>query len=191
MESSMPNDAPLKILGICGSLRRESFNAALLNALPELCPPDMTIEAYGRLRDFPLYNQDDQQVGFPAAARALADAIRRSDGVIIVSPEYNFSVPGVLKNAVDWVSRVPDQPFKNKPVLLQSASVGPLGGARVQYHLRQILVFLDAIVFTRPEIFVGSAATRFEGGALTDETTRNLIRQQLAGFAEFARRVTP
>ena len=187
----MASNPNLNVLGICGSLRRNSHNGAVLRALPELCPPHMTITLYDGLGAFPLFNQDDQETaGFPEPAKALGDAVRASDGVIFVSPEYNFSVPGVLKNAIDWVSRLPDQPFKNKPILLQSASVGPLGGARVQYHLRQVMVFLEAIVFTRPEIFVGSAATKIQDRRLADEATRALITQQLASFSQFIARVS-
>jgi chromate reductase len=93
--------------------------------------------------------------GFPAAVTAMSDAIRAADGVIITTPEYNYSLPGALKNAIDWVSRIKDQPFGGKPVAIQSASPGPLGGGRVQYHLRTMLVFLNSIVFNTPEIFVG------------------------------------
>lgn len=186
----MASNPNVNILGICGSLRKNSHNAAVLRALPELCPPNMTITPYSGLGAFPLFNQDDQETtGFPEPAKQLGEAVRASDGVILVSPEYNFSIPGVLKNAIDWVSRLPDQPFKNKPILLQSASVGPLGGARVQYHLRQTMVFLEALVFTRPEIFVGSAATKIQDGRLAYEATRSLIAQQLAGFAQFIARV--
>jgi chromate reductase len=110
--------------------------------------------------------------------------------VIIVTPEYNYSCPGVLKNAIDWVSRLPNQPFANKPVAIQTATQGPLGGARVQYHIRQMLIFLDAVTFGRPEIFVGSVQTKVDAakGELTDEATRTIIRQQLEGFAKFISR---
>ena len=186
----MSSNEPLTILGISGSLRGQSFNSAVLRTLPELCPPQMTIELFSGLGDFPLFNQDEQEsAGLPAVAQRLGDAVRRSNGVVIVTPEYNFSIPGVLKNAIDWVSRLPDQPFRNKPVLVQSASPGPLGGARVQYHLRQTMVFLEALVFTRPEIFVGSAASKIRDGRVVDETTRSLISKQLDGFATFVRRV--
>jgi chromate reductase len=182
---------PLDVLGICGSLRSGSFNAAVLRTLPELCPANMTLSAHsGGIGDFPLYNADVQSgSGFPAAVTALADAIRAADGLVIVSPEYNYSVPGVLKNALDWVSRVPEQPLKNKPVLIQSASPGFLGGVRMQYHLRQIMVFLDAIVFTRPEVIISSAADRIKDGRLVDETTRNLVAKQLEAFGHFIVRV--
>jgi chromate reductase len=121
---------------------------------------------------------------------ALADAIRAADGVIIVTPEYNFSIPGGLKNALDWVSRLKEQPFVGKPVALQSASPGPVGGARMQYHLRQSLVFLDALTMNKPEIFVANCASKFDEktGELKDQTTQNFIKQQLENFVKFIRR---
>jgi chromate reductase len=111
--------------------------------------------------------------------------------VVIVTPEYNYSVPGVLKNALDWVSRVPNQPFINKPVALQSAAISTLGGGRAQYHMRQIMVFLDAIVFNKPEVFIAVSKTKVdeEKGILTDQPTRDIIKQQLAAFATFIGRV--
>lgn len=179
------------VLMICGSLRKGSFNRALMNALPSLAPPNMKLTEAPSFRNFPLYDADLQAAGFPADVMALADAIRASDGVIIITPEYNYSIPGALKNAIDWVSRLADQPFKEKPVAIQSATGGPLGGARMQYHLRQALIFLNAFTFGTPEIFVGSAQTRFDEKTLelTDETTKKFVAQQLAGFAKFIERV--
>ena len=118
---------------------------------------------------------------------ALADAVAAADGVIFVTPEYNFSVPGGLKNALDWVSRLPDQPFAGKPVAIQTASPGPVGGARVQYHLRQIMVFLDAMVMNKPEVFVGLAGQRIDAdaGRLADEDSRKFVGDQLAAFATY------
>ena len=178
------------VITICGSLRKGSFNRMLANALPGLAPAGMTITASPSI-EMPLYNADLQAEGWPAPVTALGDAIRAADGVIIVTPEYNYSVPGALKNAIDWVSRLKDQPFANKPVCLQSASQGPLGGARMQYHARTMMVFLDAFVFIKPEIFVGGAAQRFDEktGELKDEATRNIIKQQLEGFEAFIARV--
>jgi chromate reductase len=129
----------MNIVAICGSLRSGSYNAMLVRTLPLLAPDGMTISAAPSLADIPPYDADVQAEGFPASVVALGDIIARADGVIIVTPEYNYSMPGVLKNAIDWLSRLPEQPFKNKPVALQSASQGALGGARAQYHLRQVL----------------------------------------------------
>ena len=125
--------------------------------------------------------------GIETSVNDLADAIRAADGVLIVTPEYNWSIPGVLKNAIDWVSRLEEQPFKDKPVAIQSASQGPLGGARMQYHLRMALTFSDALLFGRPEIFVGLAATKFDKDTLElkDQPTKDVIKMQIAAFAKF------
>ncbi|MCZ7657911.1 MAG: NAD(P)H-dependent oxidoreductase [Xanthobacteraceae bacterium] len=182
--------AETNVISICGSLRKGSFNRILARALPALAPAGMRITEAPSFADFPIYNADLQnEKGFPAPVTALADAVRAADGVIIVTPEYNFSMPGGLKNALDWVSRIKDQPFKEKPVALQSAAPGPVGGARVQYHLRQTLVFLDAMTFTRPEIFVAHCASKLdEARGITDEATRNFVTSQLEAFAAFIAR---
>jgi chromate reductase, NAD(P)H dehydrogenase (quinone) len=121
----------------------------------------------------------------------LTNAIRAADGVIFITPEYNFTIPGALKNALDWISRTDDQPFKDKPVAIQSATGGPLGGARMQYHMRMAMTFLNAFVFGTPEIFVGLAQTKFDERTLElkDESTKKIITQQLAAFARFIERV--
>ena len=183
----------LNVLVICGSLRKKSYNAALVRALPALAPEGMTLTAAPRVDTMPHYNHDDQDAtGFPATATKLADAIRAADGVIFVTPEYNYGIPGGLKNAIDWVSRIKDQPFKDKPVAIQSATGGPMGGARMQYHLRQAMVFLTAFTFNTPEIFVGSAPTKFDEKTLEfkDEAGIKFITQQLAAFAGFIRKVS-
>ena len=178
------------IVSVCGSLRRGSYNRMLMQALPGLAPPGMSIAEAPAFTGFPLYNADVQAAGFPADVAALADAVRAADGVIFCTPEYNFSLPGGLKNALDWVSRLPNQPFAGKPVAIQSVSPGPLGGARVQYDLRRMLLFLDAATLVKPEVFVGGCASRFDEttGALTDEATRGFVEQQLAAFASFIER---
>src|SRR5215475_7092923 len=180
--------AGLNVVSICGSLRKGSYNAIVQRALPALAPEGMTIKPAPSFAEFPLYNADVQNsTGFPAPVNVLADAIRAADGVIFCTPEYNFSIPGGLKNAIDWVSRLPNQPFAGKPVALQSASPGPVGGARVQYDLRRAMMFLDAFTLNKPEIFIGNFASKFDEktGELKDETTRNFIKQQLAAFAAF------
>jgi chromate reductase len=181
----------LKVLVICGSLRKGSYNAALARALPELAPPSMTFTPSPAFDVMPMYNSDIQEAsGFPPAAEDLAAAIRAADGVVIVSPEYNWTIPGALKNAIDWVSRMKDQPFKEKPVAIQSCSQGPLGGSRMQYHMRMALTYLNAFTFGTPEVIVATAQTKFDKDMkLTDETTRNFVKQQLAGFAKFIERV--
>jgi chromate reductase len=186
-------DIALNVLTICGSLRKGSYNAIVQRALPSLAPEGMTIRAAPSFAEFPLYNADVQNsTGFPAPVNILADAIQAADGVIIVSPEYNFSIPGGLKNAIDWVSRLPTQPFAGKPIALQSASPGPLGGARVQYDLRRAMVFLDAFTLNKPEIFIGNCTTKLDEttGEIKDDVTRNFIKQQLAAFAKFIAQVS-
>src|ERR687888_1223929 len=183
--------ANLNVLSICGSLRKGSFNAMVQRLLPSLAPDGMTIKPAPAFAEFPLYNADIQNsTGFPAPVNTLADAIRAADGVIFCSPEYNFSIPGGLKNAIDWVSRLQDQPFAGKPIAIQSASPGPLGGGRVQYDLRRAMVFVDALTLNKPEVFVGNCASKIDEttGELKDDTTRNFIRQQLEAFAKFVER---
>jgi len=182
----------LNVITVCGSLRKGSFNAALARALPGLAPSELSIKPAPAWVDMPIYNFDDQNTtGIPAAVTAWADAIRAADGVIVVSPEYNWGIPGGLKNAIDWVSRLKDIPFTNKPVALQSCSGGLLGGARMQYHLRMALTTLDAFLFGKPEVFVNFSAKKFDEKtlALTDQPTIDLVKQQLAGFEKFIHRV--
>ncbi|MGX1098808.1 NADPH-dependent FMN reductase [Amorphus sp. MBR-141] len=181
-----------QILVVCGSLRAGSFNRMICNTLPELAPAGIRLVDAPSIADFPLYDADLQATGMPAPVAALGEAIRAADGVMIVSPEYNYSVPGVLKNAIDWVSRLPDQPFAGKPVALQSAAIGMLGGARCQYHLRQIMVFLDAQVFNKPEVFVSFAKTKVDEkkGVVADGPTRDAISAQLKAFLPFVERMT-
>jgi chromate reductase len=164
--------ANLNVISICGSLRKGSFNRIVMNALPGFAPEGMQIKEAPPFSEFPLYNADIQNsTGFPAAVQTLADAIRAADGVIFVTPEYNFGIPGALKNAIDWVSRLQNQPFAGKPVALQSVSPGPV----------------DALTLNKPEIFIGNCAQRLDdkAGKITDEPTIGFIKQQLAAFAKF------
>lgn len=182
----------MNVISICGSLRKGSYNAMLARALPALAPDGMTITPAPPFAGFPIYDFDmHMERGIPAAVTALGDAIRAADGVVVVSPEYNFSIPGGLKNAIDWLSRLKEQPFAGKAIAIQSASPGPVGGARMQYHLRQVLAGLDAFILNKPEIFANNVKTRVneEKGKLIDETTRGFIKQQLAAFATFIERV--
>lgn len=180
----------LNIVTICGSLRKGSYNRSLMRALPALAPAEMNFGEAPAYDGIPHYNADIQNAsGFPEAVTAWSDAIRSADGVIVVSPEYNWGIPGPLKNAIDWASRLKDQPFKGKPVAMQSAATGLMGGARMQYQLRHVLTPLDAHLFGRPEVIVTFAAQKFdENGGLKDEPTRDMIKQQLAGFAAYIRR---
>jgi chromate reductase, NAD(P)H dehydrogenase (quinone) len=186
----MSDQKPLHFVSLLGSLRKGSYNAAIARALPGLAPDGVTIRALGSVGAFPLYDADLQAQGFPADVLTMAEAIAKADGVIIVTPEYNYSVPGVLKNALDWLSRLPAQPFAGKPTAIQSGSPGIIGGARAQYHLRQILVFLEAAVMNKPEVMVSQIAQKVDAGSgeLTDQPTRDFIAAQLQAFATFARR---
>jgi chromate reductase, NAD(P)H dehydrogenase (quinone) len=178
----------LNIVSICGSLRKGSFNRIVMNALPGLAPQGMQIREAPPYDGFPLYNADIQNsAGFPAPVNTLAEAIRAADGVIFVTAEYNFGIPGPLKNAIDWISRLPNQPFAGKPIALQSASPGPVGGARVQYDLRRSMVFLDALTLNKPEIFIGNCAQKIDAqaGQISDAQTRDFVQKQLAAFAAF------
>ena len=184
----------LSVITICGSLRKGSYNAIVQRALPALAPDGMVLTEAPPFAAFPLYNADVRAAaGFPGPVSALADAIRAADGVIIVTPEYNYSIPGGLKNAIDWVSWLPSQPFSGKPIALQSASPGPLGGGRVQYDLRRAMVFLDAFVLNRPEIFIGGCAAKIDEktGTISEEATRNFLKQQLAAFVKFIALLAP
>ena len=186
--------AKQNVLVICGSLRNGSLNKSVARTLPELAPESMTLSDAPPYDNFTIYNADHHKPTIvPPDVLAFVEAVRAADGVIIVSPEYNFSVPGGLKNALDWVSRVKEQPFREKPVAIQSASGGPLGASRMQYHLRQILLGLDAFVLGRPEIFVTLAPSKIDekAGKLKDEPTREIIGRQLAAFAKFIERMRP
>ena len=146
----------LKVVTLLGSLRKGSFNGMVARTLPGIAPAGMDISALPSIGDIPLYDADMQEEeGFPQRVQEIAQQIREADGVVIVTPEYNYSVPGGLKNAIDWLSRLPEQPLSGKPVLIQTSSMGAIGGARCQYHLRQILVFLDAMVMNKPEFMGG------------------------------------
>lgn len=169
----------INLLGICGSLRAASLNRAAL-ALAAANLPDGTRMSMADIGTLPLFNGDVLAAGMPASVTALRDAIRAADGVVIASPEYNFGVPGVLKNALDWASRGSDQPFAFKPVAILSASMGMLGGARMQYELRQTLLYLEPHVLVKPEVFIGAAHTKFAvDGSCTDAPTTQIVAQQM------------
>ncbi|MSQ70633.1 MAG: NAD(P)H-dependent oxidoreductase [Betaproteobacteria bacterium] len=178
-----------KIVGISGSLRQKSFNSAALAAAAEVMPSELSLEIV-RYDEIPLYNQEIQDKGWPAAVSRLRDQIAGADGLLIASPEYNFSITGVLKNAIDWMSRVPDQPFRNKPIAIISATGGPLGGARNQYELRKILGCLEGLVLLRPEIYIGGSAAKFNAELkLTDEPTRKIMGEQMVAFRDWITRM--
>ncbi len=178
----------IKVLGISGSLRKGSYNTMALRAAQALVPPGMTIEA-AEIGTLPLYNDDVRAAGFPPAVQAFRQKLAAADALLFVTPEYNYSVPGVLKNAIDWGSRPPDQPFDGKPIAMMGASQGALGTARAQYHLRQMCVFLNMFPLNRPEVFIGQAQTKFDAeGKLTDDTTRDWIRKLMEALRDWTRR---
>lgn len=176
----------LDIVGLCGSLRAASFNRMAMKLAAECMPASMALEVVD-WREVPWFDGDVLARGLPPAVAALRERIRRADGVLIVSPEYNFSVPGGLKNLLDWLSRGDDQPWALKPVAIASASGGPLGGARMQYDLRKILLYLNAMVQAKPEVFIGMAHTKFDAtsGRCTDEVTRKFMTDLMAGFEKW------
>jgi chromate reductase len=175
----------LDIVGICGSLRRDSFNRMALELVREAMPASMRLEVV-EWREIPPYDGDVFAQGFPAPVAALRERLRRAHGIVIATPEYNFSIPGVLKNVIDWVSRGADQPFALKPVAILSASPGALGGARVQYDLRKSLLFLNAMMLQKPEVFIANAAARFDArGRCADAATRTIVAAQMAAFEKW------
>ena len=179
----------LKILGIPGSLRQASFNRFALVAAQALLPAGASLDIF-ELEGIPVYNQDlDKQP--PARVVEMKTRVRAADAILFATPEYNYSMPGVLKNAIDWASRpYGDSAWQGKPVAVMSASVGILGGARAQYHLRQSFVFLNMYPVNQPEVLIANAAQRFnERGELTDETARDLIRKLLAELVAWTRKL--
>lgn len=185
----MTDTASLNVVGIAGSLRQASLHRALLRAAQGLAPAGMTIDA-ADLAPIPMYNADVQANGFPQPVQDLGARLAAADAVLIAAPEYNYSVPGVLKNAIDWISRLPDQPFADKPVAIMGGSPGAMGGSRMQYHLRQVFLFLDARVLTKPEVMIPQLNAKFDdAGNLTDEATRGFITGQLEALAAWTRRL--
>jgi chromate reductase, NAD(P)H dehydrogenase (quinone) len=180
---------PIRILGIAGSLRRKSYNRSTLQAAMALLPEGATLEIF-ELDDIPAFNQDEEQ-NPPAKVVALKQQIREADALLFVTPEYNYSIPGVLKNAIDWASRpYGDSAWSGKPAAIMGASVGSIGTARAQYHLRQIFIFLNILPINQPEVMIGNAAERFnDEGNLTDETTRELIGQLLKNLVNWTRQI--
>ncbi len=179
----------MKVLGISGSLRKGSFNSMALRAAQKLAPAGMEI-SMADISQIPMYNDDVRAAGEPAAVTALKAQVRAADAVLIVTPEYNFSIPGVLKNTLDWLSRPPEPPFDGKTVAIMGASPGPVGTARVQYHMRQVMVFMNAFVVNKPEVFISNCASKFnEQGELTDETTAKFIGELLVSLKNLKTRV--
>lgn len=179
----------LKILGISGSLRDGSYNTAALHAAGELLPENAQLEIFD-ISGFPPFDQDEDTEP-PQKVKELKAAVRRADAILFSSPEYNYSVPGHLKNAIDWASRpYGDNAWEGKPALIMGASIGIIGTARMQYHLRQIMVFLDMHPINRPEVMISNAAEKFdENGKLTDESTRKHIAKAVEALVQWTLRL--
>ena len=186
----MDDRRPRHFVVMVGSLRKASYNAAIARALPGLAPAGVSIALMPSIGEFPLYNADLQAEGFPPIVTTSADAIRAADGVIIVTPEYNHTIPGGLKNAIDWISRLPNQPFAAKPIALITASPSLFGGLRAQLHLRGMFVYLDGRVLNKPEVIIPQVNQKVDAatGTITDETTRGFLVDQLKALAAAAQR---
>jgi chromate reductase len=179
----------VRILGIAGSLRRESYNRGALRAAQQLIPEGVTLDVF-ELDGIPGFNQDKEQ-NPPEKVAELKRRIVEADAILFVTPEYNYSVPGVLKNAIDWASRpYGESAWNGKPAAIMGASIGGIATARAQYHLRQIMVFLNMFPLNQPEVMIGNAAERFDAqGNLTDDTTKEYIRKLLENLVEWTRRI--
>lgn len=181
---------PITILGIAGSLRRNSYNRALLRAAVELAPEGVNIETFD-LAGIPPFNQDDES-DMPPRVAELKARIRAAGAILFVTPEYNYSIPGVLKNAIDWASRpYGDSAWEGKPVAVMGASIGALGAARAQYHLRQCFVFLNMYPVNRPEVMIANAPQKFDAQCnFTDEKGREMVGRLLESLAAFTRKLS-
>lgn len=179
--------SPVSILGIAGSLRAQSWNKRLLAAATHLVPPGATITTFD-LKDIPLYNEDVREQGYPASVAAFRAAIEQADAVLFVTPEYNYSIPGVLKNAIDWASRPPTPPFGRKVGATLGASPGNHGTVRAQSHLKDVCVGLGMYVVPKPEVYVGRVSEKFDAeGNLTDADTKKFVSELLLNLASFTR----
>ncbi len=178
---------PVKILGIAGSLRKSSYNKGALRAAQRLCPEGAILEPFD-LAGIPVFNEDEERNPPPRVVE-FKQKIRASDAILICTPEYNFSIPGPLKNAIDWASRpYGDSAWAGKPVAVMGASTGVVGTARSQHHLRQCFVFLDMDPVNQPQVLIGNAAQRFDAaGDLTDEQSKKLIAQLLQNLVNKTR----
>ncbi len=181
----------VKILGISGSLRKASHNTALLKAVADVLPEGVTLEFYTDLREIPPYDDDVRvESGFPPAVEALRTRIRQADALLFCSPEYNFTIPGALKNAIDWASRPPEQPFEDKPALVMGASPGNFGTIRMQNHFRLMAVFLNMHLLNKPGVMVARAHEKFDAeGRLTDLATRKVLGEAVVALAGWTRRL--
>ncbi|NLM53139.1 MAG: NAD(P)H-dependent oxidoreductase [Firmicutes bacterium] len=174
----------IKIVGFTGSLRKNSYNLAALRAAATLLPEEAELEILD-ISALPFFNEDVEAEGVPEVVHKFKEKLAAADAVLLATPEYNYSLPPALKNALDWASRGDYNPLANKPTAIMSASIGMFGGARAQYHLRQVCVRLNAQVLNQPEVFIANAGTKFaEDGTLTDERTQNSIKRLLKALIE-------
>ena len=183
----MSDSRGISVLGICGSLRRASYNAAALQTAIALKPANTSVTV-ADISQIPPYNEDVRAQGFPPSVETLRRQIAAADAILFACPEYNYSMSGVLKNAIDWASRPPDQPFAGKPCAIIGAAAGMAGSARAQYDLRRSCDFLDMHPLNKPEVLIGQAQSKFDAdGKLLDEVAHNLLRDLLANLADWAR----
>jgi chromate reductase len=178
----------IKILGFGGSLRKESFSRIVLNETGKLSPKNSEVEVFD-IKDIPMFNQDNENA-LPKVVKEFKEKIKGADAILIVTPEYNYSVPGFIKNAIDWASRpYLDNSLNEKPVAIISASTGMLGGSRAQYHLRQSLVFLNAHPVNKPEVMIPFVDKKIKDGILVDAETRDKIATMLNALIEWTVRI--
>lgn len=181
-------DKNINIIAFTGSLRLKSYNKAALAAAKELLPEGASLEILD-LAQIPFFNEDVESVGTPQVVVDFKKKLTDADAILISTPEYNYSIPPVLKNALDWASRGTDLPLNGKPLAIMSASPSIFGGARVQYHLRQVCVGLNILVLNKPEVFITKADTKFDlDGKLINEKSRNSISKLLKALVDTARR---
>lgn len=182
-------NSKIKILGIAGSLRKDSYNKAVLRAAKELVPGNADLEIFD-ITDIPPFNQDHEQQP-PAIVKIFKEKIKQADAILFVTPEYNYSIPGVLKNAIDWASRpYGESAWEDKPVAIMGAAGGTIGTARAQYHLRQTFVFLNMHPVNRPEVMITHAPEKFDdNGNLSDEETKVKIKELLVELVSWTKRL--
>lgn len=179
----------LKILGFAGSLRKNSYNRMALKAAQGLVPEGATLEIYD-LAAIPLYNDDVREKGYPPEVQDFRGKIEAADAIVMVTPEYNYSVSGVLKNAIDWASRPPGPPLGKKPCAIMGATQGLWGTVKAQHHLRQMCVFLDLWPVNKPEVLIAQAQNKFDAaGNLTDEATKKVIAELMAALVAWTKRL--
>jgi chromate reductase len=178
----------MKIIGICGSAREKSYNAMAMRLVGTMLPADVTLE-FARIDDFPMYNQDLQDKGFPAAVERVAEQVRAANAVLFGTPEHNWSIPALLKNGIDWVARVKNQPFAGKPMAVLGATIGTFGTARSQLHLRDIMIPLDGRMMNRPPVMIPQAQNKFDAeGKVSDQLTVDTLKAFATALADWAKK---